>query len=393
MTAVLNAVKSIRRSGARNMLTATGIAVGVFAVVLISSLGETGSQMIYSAMDSMGINSVMIQPDDESQNVRLGDEDIQTISSVYGVSKAMPLMSTWTDTVLIDTNVKCIVWGVDKNAKDIISLTPAYGRLISSADVQSAARVCVIDESIAERVYGRGNIVGKNVKIKLGGSYETFRVVGVARSGINALQSSFSGIIPDFVYIPYTAAQKLMGRSGYDSIAALIDSTDGETVSLNIESAIRRTRNEDGIVVANLLGQKEQLKGVLSTVKIVLSLIAGISLVISGITVMTSMLVSVSERTAEIGIKKAIGAKSSTICMEFLAESIVISVFGAVMGMVCGFLFTAVGCAAFGVSPSIDTGMVIISFAAAVVTGIAFGVYPSLKAARMPPAEAFRTGR
>lgn len=387
-------LRNIRRSGGRNILTMVGIAVGVFAVVLISSLGETGAQIVSDTMNDMGINSVMIQTETEPSPLRLTDKDIQAVASVDGVSKAMPLMSTWTETVLIDKSVNCIAWGVDKNASEIISLTAAYGRLICDSDVQSAAKVCVVDEEMAKNTYGRGNIVGKFVKIKLGEKHESFRVIGVAHSGISALQSSLSGIIPNFVYVPYTVSQKLTGRSGYDKIAVLISENENaeESVTEKIESTMRRSYS-DGIVVANLLGQKQQLENVLSTIKVVLSLIAGISLLVSGITVMTTMLVSVSERTAEIGIKKSIGAKSSAICLEFLSESVVLSVFGAASGILLGFLFAAVGCAALGVTLAVDVGVVMIAFAAAVLTGVVFGVYPSLKAASLPPAEALRAGR
>lgn len=389
----LNVIRNIGRSSGRNLLTMTGIAVGVFAVVLISSLGETGTQMISGTMNEMGINSVMIQAAGDNSEVYLSDEDIRAVSDVRGVSKAMPLMSTMTDTVLIDSSVSCIAWGVDKNAKDIISLRAAYGRLINDGDVQSRAKVCVVDEEMAKSTYGRGNIVGKFVRINLGGEYESFRVIGVARSGISSLQSSLSGVIPSFVYVPYTVSQHLTGRSGYDKIAVLVGADSDGAVIERIENRILESRSKGSVVVANLLGQKQQLESVMSTIKIVLSLIAGISLLVSGITIMTTMLVNVGERTAEIGIKKSIGAKSGAICFEFLTESITVTAAVALFGIMLGFLFTVIGCAGLGISPSIDYPLILAAFGAAIATGALFGAYPSLKAARMQPAEALRAGR
>lgn len=378
-------------SGGRAALTVAGIAIGVFAVVLISVLGETGAERIAEAMTDMGINSVMVQSQDDEISA-LGDEDIAVLAEIAGVRKAMPLMGSYTEGILLDNRSECMVWGVNEEAREIISLTAEYGRLIERGDVAGWKNVCVIDEEIAEEAYGRGNVVGKTIRLYLGGAYHDFTIAGVAQSGVSSLQNMLSGIVPRFVYIPYTTMQSITGRQSYDKIAVLTEpDADSESIAAQINAGLERTRGQaDGISVNNLQQHKSQLDGILFTVKLLLSAIAGISLLVSGITVMTTMLANVGERRREIGIKKAIGAKNRTLAAEFVGESLVLTSVGGIFGIASGFLISGIGCAVFGVEMAADLVLVFGAFFAAVLIGAVFSVYPALKAANMPPVEALR---
>lgn len=378
-------------SGGRSFLTIAGIAIGVFAIVLISVLSETGSAKISQAMSDMGINSVMVQAQSDYDS-DLSDKDIEVLSHIGGVRKAMPLMGSYTESILCGKTEDCMVWGVNNEAKEIISLTAKHGRLISRGDVDGAKKVCVVDEELAVAAYGRSNIVGKTIQLYLGGEYYTFSVTGVAQSGVSSLQNMLSGIIPKFVYIPYTTMQELTGKSNYDKIAVLTEPTaDSEVISEQITRGLSLNRiSEEGISVNNLQQHKSQLDGILSTVKLLLSLVAGISLLVSGITVMTTMLASVGERRREIGIKKAIGAKNSTLAAEFLREGFVITALGGVVGIALGFVVSLVACAILGVAMQADLMLITASLVAAVLVGVIFSVYPALKAASMRPVEALR---
>ena len=371
----------------------TGIAVGVFAVVLISALGSIGTAEIEDTLNVMGINSVMVQPAETVSDITLDNEDIAVLAQVEGVDKAMPLMASVTETKLIGRSVDCIAWGVDSQAKDIISITAKHGRLVNNSDVAANRRVCVVDEKMAVETYGRSNIVGKTVKVLLGGAYYDFEIVGVAESGISSLQSALSNIIPDFVYIPYTTMQAITGRTTYDRIAVLVNSSlkEDSGVTDRIQTAINASKNVDsGICVNNLLQQKSQMENIMGILTIVLSLIAGISLFVSGITVMTTMLVSVSERTREIGIKKSIGAKNKDIMLEFLVESVTLTAMGSGAGTALGLIAAFVGCLAVGAAFTVNMQMVLLAFAVSVAMGAVFGVYPARKAAKMKPIDALR---
>lgn len=376
-------------SRGRSALAAIGIGIGVFSIVLISVLGETGTAEISGAIAGMGVNSVMVQAG-ENRDILLSEKDVEALSEINGVEKAAPLISMYTESVLIDDKQDSIVWGVDENSWEIISLTPKHGRLLSKADIQGTKNVCVIDSELAESAYGRSNIVGKTIKLYLGGEYRNFAVVGVAQSGMTSLRGALPGFVPGFVYIPCTTMQNITGLRGYDRIAVLtLPDADSQAVEADISRSLSRSGAE-GISVCNLQQQKGRLDGILSTVKLLLSCAAGISLLVSGITVMTTMLSRVTERRREIGIKKAIGAKNSLLAAEFLKESLMITLSGGFCGIILGLIAAFIGCKVMGLAMHADFILIAAAFLAAVIIGAAFSLYPALKAASMEPVDALR---
>ncbi len=385
-------IKSIKRSGGRSLLTVCSVAVGVFAVVVISGIGSVGSEQINSTMVTMGINSAMVQAADKNSTVKLNFEDVSAFQRLEGVDKAMPLMAAMSQSVILEECVNCYAWGVDKDAKDIISIEAIHGRLIDNRDLENRSYVCVIDEDIAKKTYGRSNIVGKNIKLLLSGRYYDFKIVGIAKSGITGLQSMMAGIIPDFAYIPYTTMQDITGKTAFDKIALLLDKNSAdENLTQTLSDEINALKNSKGeLVINNFQSQKGQLTDILNVITTVLSLIAGISLIVSGITVMTTMLVSVGERKREIGIKKSIGAKSSAIMGEFLWESVLLTALGSLMGIAAGLLCCTIGCFALSVPFAVPVNAITLSFAFSVFMGGIFGVYPAGKAAGLKPIEALR---
>lgn len=389
----LRSIKSLFSAKTRSLLTMGGIAVGVFSVVLISAIGTIGTQEVSSAMVSMGVDTLLVQASDRTVSVTLTDNDVSAVRNVEGVSDAMPLMSSITEARMLGDRLNCWVWGVDRSADKLISLAAEHGRLISNADGAECAKVCVIDEKFALDTYGRSNVVGKTVKLFLGERFHEFTVIGVAKSGLSALQGMMSNVVPGFMYIPISTMQKLCGRVTYDKIAVKIsDINSDEHITEKVTQRLETlSGHKDGYICNNLLSQKSTLEEIMSIVTAALSLIAGISLFVSGISVMTTMMMSVSERTREIGIKKATGARKRDICAEFLLQSILMSVIGGSVGMAAGLLVSFVGCLIFGFSFSVNVVYLGLSAFAAIAVGAVFGVYPALKAARLNPAEALRS--
>lgn len=383
---------NILRSRARSLLTMVGIAIGVFSVVLISTVGSVGTQQVSSTLISMGVDTVLAQSASNTVSARLTDESISVLSRVDGVRDIMPLMSAVSEAKMIGRRLDAYIWGVDKTADKLISLEAKHGRLVTAADTAANSRVCVIDEAFALETYGRSNIVGKSISLFLGGRYHEFEIIGIADTGLSGLQSALSSIMPNFMYIPITTMQQLCGRSTYDKLAIkLTDSANADTIVQSIRQTLdNQSGCTDGYIVNNLLSQKKQLDDIMGIVTTSLSLVAGISLIVSGVSVMTTMMMSVSERTHEIGIKKAIGAGSLDICMELLSESILLTLMGSAIGITAGLLAAGIGCIVLAVPFSVNAAALIIAAGAAGLIGAIFGAYPAYKAAALKPAEALR---
>jgi putative ABC transport system permease protein len=381
------AMKNILRSKTRSALTMTGIAVGAFAVALISQISAAGTGQVSEILDNMGINTVLVQSRQANTTANLDDADIISLGAIAGVDKAMPLMSANARAELLQQNLPCLVWGVGVDAREIISLNALHGRLIDARDIAAGAFVCVIDEEIARKTYGRSNIVGKRVNLLIGSEYREFEIIGVASSGLSVLQSALAGIIPDFVYVPFSTMQDLTGRETYDKIAVLL-SQESDTDGLAAQRI--EMKLGDDLIASNLLQQKNQLQSIMNTITVALSVIAGISLFVAGLTVMTTMLVSVSERTREIGIKKSVGACNFDILREFLSESALLALLGSAAGSAAALLVSIAGSGIIGITFEFS----LMRFGAPVLfsllLGGLFGVYPALKAANMKPIDALR---
>lgn len=383
---------NILRSRTRSLLTMSGIAIGVLSVVLISAVGTIGTAQVSSTLVTMGVDTLLVSAAEKTAAVTITDDSIDTALRVDGVNDVMPLMASVSEAQLLGRRLDCYIWGVDRSADKLISLTAKHGRLINSSDTAARTKVCVIDEAFALSTYGRSNITGKTIRLFLGGRYHEFEIVGIASTGLSGLQGALSDIMPGFMYIPITTMQTLCGRSTYDRLAVKLDGGADETVIVdNVKTALNQAGGyTDGFVINNLLSQKNQLEDILSIVTTSLSLVAGISLVVSGISVMTTMMMSVGERTHEIGIKKSIGAKNSDICLEFITESVLLTLMGGAAGIIGGLALTAGGCLLLKVPFAVNPSAILISTAAAAVIGAAFGAYPAYKAATMKPVDALR---
>ena len=381
------------RSKTRSALTMTGIAVGAFAVALISQISATGAGQVSEILENMGINTVLVQARQANAAAKLDDSDIISLGAITGVDKAMPLMSANARAELLQKSLPCLVWGINGEAREIISLKPLHGRLIDSRDISASALVCVIDEEIARKTYGRSNIVGKKISLLIGGEYREFEIIGVASSGLSVLQSALSGIIPDFVYVPFSTMQELTGRDTYDKIAVLLGEDADGGITQRIETKLG-SRSADGqiqdLIASNLLQQKNQLQGIMKTITVALAIIAGISLFVAGLTVMTTMLVSVSERTREIGIKKSVGAGNFDIMREFLAESALLALLGSAAGSILALTVSIAGSAVIGIGFDFSLWRFLSPVLFSLFLGTLFGVYPALKAANMKPIDALR---
>ena len=375
-----NIVLKIKRS----FLTVCGIAVGVFAVVVISAVGDIGENLVDEKLKSMGMESIIVS----SQNGGLQENDVEQLKNMDFVENAMPLMSVTLKQIMPDDNeTDRMVWGVDENADEVIELKVVSGRKINAGDLVSHSKVCMIDRDVAEETYGTADITGMKITLGFGNMSEEFEAVGVVDNGVSMLQSSLGGSIPSFVYIPYTTFSDISKRDGFDVIAVKAQA------NINTEKSIEKKLSDNlrTVEVSNLLTQKKQLTSLMKVVSCSMTAVAGISVIISGISSMTSMMSAVNERTREIGIKKAIGARKTDIISEFLGESLLISVSGGVFGGGLGILTVIIGCILFDIDVYINPVSVLSVIIFSTVTGVIFGIVPALKASSLNPVVAIRS--
>lgn len=375
-----NIVLKIKRS----FLTVCGIAVGVFAVVVISAVGDIGENLVDEKLKSMGMESIIVS----SQNGGLQENDVEQLKSMDFVENAMPLMSVTLKQIMPDDNeTDRMLWGVDENADEVIELKVVSGRKINAGDLVSHSKVCMIDRDVAEETYGTADITGMKITLGFGNMSEEFEAVGVVDNGVSMLQSSLGGSIPSFVYIPHTTFSDISKRDGFDVIAVKAQA------NINTEKSIEKKLSDNlrTVEVSNLLTQKKQLTSLMKVVSCSMTAVAGISVIISGISSMTAMMSAVNERTREIGIKKAIGARKTDIISEFLGESLLISVSGGVFGGGLGILTVITGCILFDIDVYINPVSVLSVIIFSTVTGVIFGIVPALKASSLNPVVAIRS--
>lgn len=389
---ILSSIRNLGRKKFRSALTIAGIAIGVASVVLIASIGDIGKYSINDELNSLGIGSLMISGNKMDVSTQLNANHLKQIRQSGGVESAIPIMVEYTKTYMRGLMADTVVWGIDSGANQVISMESLHGRLLNDNDVLNKKRVCVIDQNVAQAFYKRENIVGKKLRLQFMTGYTEFEIIGVVSSGGNIMQGLLGDYIPSFIYIPYTTLQEISGKNMFDQIAVRVkDGIDGDMVGNQLVAAINRSSGViNGFKSENMLSQKDKLNRILDIFTCALSAIAGVSLVVAGLGIMTIMLVSVYERTNEIGIKKSIGASRRNILFEFLIEAFVISAVGSLIGAAFGMLIVIAGCLPLGITPRINVDLVLICIGISVTIGVVFGVYPASVASRMKPVDALR---
>lgn len=386
------ALQNLGRKRIRTFLTILGISIGVASVILIGNIAQMGTDTITGEMDSLGLSGLSITASGKEADVSLDDDDLDFIKTMDSVKQAAPIVMVTTRIEARSQDMQAMVWGVDSDAGDIVSLEPVYGRLINRNDVRTGAPVCLVDEQFARKTYLRGNIVGKKISILCGGTFQQYAVVGVIKTGTGLLQNVIGSYIPTFVYVPYTNLQTATQRKSFDEIAVKIrPGVPTEDAGKTIVTRLNRLNGtDDAYLSTDLAKQRQGLTEILDMVTLILSAVGAISLLVASLSIMTMMLVSVNERTREIGIKKALGATRGAIMLEFLLEAALLSFLGCAVGAMSGIAISWGASVYFHTIFRIRPDIMLMASAFAVLSGTAFGVYPAWKAARLKPVDALR---
>lgn len=382
-------ISLLQRKG-RTALIALSIAIGVFSVLVISIISDNGIVMINDELDILGLRGVSISKYSNREKISLTNSDLNIIKSENYVESATPVITA--QGYLKNSDVSgVLVCGIDENAKSVISVETVSGNNINDNDIENFRFVCAIDEKTTEALFKNENPIGETIDIFISGKPTSFTVIGTVKASSSILQTSVGDLLPSIIYVPFTTLQKINGDNKINQIA--VDFTD----DYSNEDCIERIKATFGVPsesytlkVEDLNKQRESLNGLFNIITTVLRLIGSVSLIVSGLGIMTIMLVTVKEKTKEIGIKKSIGATKIKILFEFLFESAVISFIGCFAGVIITIITALVAENFLAIQIIINPTTVLIVILSALMCGVVFGVYPAMKAASLSPIVALR---
>ena len=395
---VRQALKNIASNKFRTLLTMLGIIIGIMAVMIIVGLGNGLTQSMRASVSSMGMNLLQVNVfGPRARNV--------SVDEMYRITEERPdLFSGISPMVSMDRTSSAVrvgtknysqtsVIGISETYADMTGTKIAEGRGIQYVDCAEYKRVCVVGDYIARVAYG-GNAIGQTLKL----GPDQFTIIGVAAAEVSD-PSLQEGSSDDYVYIPYTTAQRV-ARSSNVSAYGVTTVTEAQVAEGKavLEAGLQElTHSEDSYFVTSLSEVLNTFSSMIGMVVSVLTVIAAISLLVGGIGIMNIMMVSVAERTREIGIRKALGAKERTILALFVTEAATTSALGGLIGIILGYGVSAaasplvaavMGDTNMTISPS--AGSVAVAFGVSVGIGILFGYLPAKRAARLNPIEALR---
>ena len=398
------ALSSLRANKLRSILTMLGIIIGIGSVISIVSIGDTMRKMFSDLYKNAGVTqaAIMINPYMDQEEIRDSDfftmDDLEKVKEVFGDRlDYIDNMSSGSLDIKNGLNrLKTNVEGVDTAYQKLQPVQILNGRYISKSDVAERRAVIMISESTAMKLYGTVNVTGKSFRSDLLGENREFSIIGVYRKDISPIQKLLmgsddkngEGIVPWTLLSPQSSTFSVIRYYGKTGMSDL------EMKQLNTELKAyfskAKNRQPSDWYISSIQDEMKQVDGVMGGISAAVGGIAAISLLVGGIGIMNIMLVSVTERTREIGIRKALGASTGDILVQFLTESALLSALGGLIGVLLAMGLVALGATAFGLSVVIRPGIILIAVLFSAIVGIFFGIYPANKAAKEDPIVALR---
>jgi putative ABC transport system permease protein len=390
------AFREIRRHVLRSLLTVLGIVIGVASVITMVTLGNGATVQVTEQIASLGSNLMMVSPGKGGHGQRsiappFKLADAEAIArEIRSLAAVAPSSNQGVTAIFGNENWSTTLTGSDNQYFNVRNWTIKTGRIFSNSELRAGAAVCVIGETVREKLFGKQEALGKRIRLgKL-----SFQVIGLLQS---KGQSTMGMDQDDTVIIPLRAFQRRI--SGNQDIGMIqVSAAEGastEKVQEDIEHLMRERRHissseDDDFNVRDLKEIVKMLTGTTQVLTALLSAVAAVSLLVGGIGIMNIMLVSVTERTREIGIRLAIGALESEVLMQFLVEAVVLSSSGGLFGIILGLSACAGLKGVLQVPFIFNPGIVIVAFLFSAAVGVVFGYFPARKAAGLDPIEALR---
>ncbi len=401
LESILIALEGLKSNKLRSILTMLGIIIGVGAVIAMVSIGLGVQQKVQNSIASLGSNLLIVMPGSNAppgtvrlaagSNITLTNQDAKAISKqVAGISYVLPAVSSQYQVIYGNQNWKTSVQGTTPDFLTVRNYGVSAGSFFSHSDDTSRARVAVLGQTVATNLFGAASPVGKTIRI----NQAPFRVVGVLST---KGQSSMGQDQDDLVLIPLSTAQdRLMGITYLNNISIQAKNADVINKVQEDVTTLLRSRHhlaagvENDFTVRNMTALMATMTETTGTITVLLGNIAAISLLVGGIGIMNIMLVSVTERTREIGIRKALGATFRNVLLQFIIEAVAISVTGGLFGIAVGIIGARVISWVAGWNTIVAWWAIVGAFGVSVLIGLFFGVYPARKAALLDPIEALR---